>query len=662
MNIIYFGCTRNETKLRLAVENISLTFNLAKATRLFRSLPLPKLLLILLLSFTSLSHALTVHPSWLQESLDKADKLNDKNPALALEFTQSILAKPKEVLNSQGKAALFSRMAEYNYFLGHNEESQKYIDLFYSLETSLSSSDGITLLITHAGLLESQGKAKQAMKLYLQAKSNAEITENKKLLSESYSAIASYFSENYNDSEALKYFQKAYKLKQELGDKLDLAYLNIQMARSYSYIHDDVQAVEFANKAINYFHANEYYYDELLAHNTLAGVYMQMSSYDNAIVSYQKLQETSKLVEKDNMVDLAYIGFAKAYFMKKDIAKAKHYFKLYQEYAPITSSPYANLDILVFSSKIAFADKDIPLTEENIKQSEAILSGLEKDSGASWYIAILDLKADIAVFNEDYKSAFLLQKEARKLFSSYQNSEREKVRSRFKVMFDTDQAILQNQLLERDKQLDKAALKNADQQQKLQVLIIVAISLFASGLGLFIHRQLKSSKMLHKLANTDTLTELANRRYTFIYAENKLNQVKNSKGNFSVIIFDIDHFKQVNDTYGHAGGDIALKDISVIANEYVRNNDVLGRIGGEEFLVILPYASIEQANEVAERIRKAIDTSTRTIDGKQVHITASFGISQLNSESTTFNQIFHQADIALYQAKNSGRNCIKCAD
>ncbi len=77
---------------------------------------------------------------------------------------------------------------------------------------------------------------------------------------------------------------------------------------------------------------------------------------------------------------------------------------------------------------------------------------------------------------------------------------------------------------------------------------------------------------------------------------------------------------------------------------------------------MLPHASAEQANEVAERIRQAIDAAKITIDGKQVHITASFGIAQLNNEHSTFNQIFHRADIALYQAKNSGRNCIKLAD
>lgn len=228
-------------------------------------------------------------------------------------------------------------------------------------------------------------------------------------------------------------------------------------------------------------------------------------------------------------------------------------------------------------------------------------------------------------------------------------------------MFDTDQALLKNKLLERDKQLDKSALENAAQQQKLQSLLISAMSIFALALIFFIYHQRKNSKILHKLANTDALTELANRRYTFIYAENMLAQSKKYQQSFAIIIFDIDHFKKINDTYGHTGGDIALKGISDIANEYVRSNDILGRIGGEEFLVILPNTSSKQAYDIAERIRQGIEKADITLGDEIVNISASFGISQLTQNQPNFNQIFHEADIALYQAKNSGRNCITLA-
>jgi len=632
-----------------------------KTKHFLQSISLVGTFLICLISFSSVSYAVSSHPTWLQESLDKVDKLNDKNPHLALEFAQGLLNKPAEPLDDLGKAALYSRIAEYNFYLGHLDVSQNYIDMFYELNAGLANADSVSLLIVHAEVLGSQGKAKEAMVLYLKAKDNAEAIESKKSLADSYSAIAGSLADNLNDAEALKYCHKAYILTQEFGDELELAYLNIQMSRSYSYIYDDEKAIQLANEAIRYFHDNEYYYDELFAQNTLASIYLPMKEYDKAVASYEIMLILSKHIETENHADIAYLGLARTHLIKKENDKARYFFDLYKQYTAKSTTPFTQIDDLLLSAKIAFADEEIAFAEENVKKAEAILATLDRQAVISWHINILKFKADLAVFEKDFENAYLLQKEAHKLVSSYENREREEIRSKYKVMFDTDQALLKNQLLERDKQLDKVALESSEKQHKLQTSLTITISLLSLGLAFFIYRQRKNSAILHKLANTDTLTELANRRYTFIYAENMLLQAKKNTQDFSIIIFDIDHFKKINDTYGHSGGDIALKDIAEIANEFVRNNDILGRIGGEEFLVILPNTSSKQAYEVAERIRQAIVTKDITLGDKVVNISASFGISQLAKNQQNFNQIFHEADIALYQAKNSGRNCISLA-
>lgn len=619
------------------------------------------IILLCIIGYSSASFAIEPHPAWFQEALTKADELNDKNPVLALEFTQNILSEHANKLTDQAKAALFSRLAEYQYYLGNLDKSLTFINRFYALSSDLTNKEGITTLLIHGGVLDEQGKPKQAMELYLQAEKNAKHTENIKLLADSYTFIASSFSANHNDIEALKYYHQAYLQIQKLDDGLEMAYLKIQMSSSYSYIHDDEKAITLANEAISYFNLHEYYFDELFAQNTLARNYMRMKKYDNAIVVFNRIIELSPQVQKDDLIEVAYLGLTKAYYQKQAFDKARHYFTLYQSVHKNSNSPFTQLDDLLLSASIAFADQKIQLAQDNIQQAEKISATLDKDAILSWHIKILELKTDIAVFNKDFQSAYLLQKKAHELFRSYQNNEREKIRSKYKIMFDTDQALLQNKLLEQDKKLDKAALENAAQQQKSQALLISGISLFAIGLSFFIYRQRKNSKILHKLANTDTLTELANRRYTFIYAESMLAQAKKFQQNFAIIIFDIDHFKKINDTYGHAGGDTALKDIAAIANEYVRNNDILGRIGGEEFLVILPNTSAKQAYEIAERIRLAIESRDIPLGNEIVNISASFGISQLAQNQPSFNQIFHQADVALYQAKNSGRNCIALA-
>jgi len=366
-------------------------------------------------------------------------------------------------------------------------------------------------------------------------------------------------------------------------------------------------------------------------------------------------------VKKENLISIAYLGLAKAHHRKKHNNKARHYFTLYQKAPHNTDSPSFKVESLFLSASIAISDKNNPLAQKNIKKAEQVLAHVDKEAMLSWHIQALDLKAKLAVFNEDYQSAYQLQKEARELFNSYQNSEREKIRSKYKIMLDTDQALLKNQLLEQDKKLAHADLENLAQKHKLQTVLIFIISIFVLALIFFMLRQLKTGKILHRLANTDTLTELANRRYTFTHAERMLSLAKQNAQRFAVIIFDIDHFKQVNDSYGHAGGDVALKDISAIANEFVRDNDILGRIGGEEFLLILPKTSVQQATEIAERIRLGITQAEFIITAEVVTISASFGVAELRDNQQNFNAILHEADMALYQAKNNGRNRVVMA-
>jgi diguanylate cyclase (GGDEF)-like protein len=319
------------------------------------------------------------------------------------------------------------------------------------------------------------------------------------------------------------------------------------------------------------------------------------------------------------------------------------------------------VDNLTLNASIALADKDIPLAQENINQAEDVLSRMVKETSVYWRITIYSLKAKLAVSNNDFQKAYHLQTEVHSLFKSYQNSEREKIRSKYKVMFDTDQALLKNQVLQRDQKLDKAALRYATQQQKLQTLIISIISVFSIVLVWFIFKQWQTGKLLHRLANTDGLTKLANRRYSFIYAEKMMSLAKKSDQRLAIITFDIDLFKLVNDTYGHSGGDIALKSIAAVANDYVRANDILGRIGGEEFLLILPNTSAQQAMVIAERIRIGIEEKELKVADNLVNITASFGVAELNSKKQKFSELFNDADVALYQAKNNGRNQVTLA-
>jgi PAS domain S-box/diguanylate cyclase (GGDEF) domain len=164
-------------------------------------------------------------------------------------------------------------------------------------------------------------------------------------------------------------------------------------------------------------------------------------------------------------------------------------------------------------------------------------------------------------------------------------------------------------------------------------------------------------KALNKLATIDALTNIPNRTYFISIAEREFQRAIEYDISLSVIMMDIDHFKQVNDTYGHAVGDLALQQFASKCIELVGKNDCVGRLGGEEFAILLPETDLEDAVKTGERIRRAVELlEVVTDDGQRVNFTCSMGVAHKKKEDYSFSLLLSRADIALYKAKNSGRN------
>lgn len=162
---------------------------------------------------------------------------------------------------------------------------------------------------------------------------------------------------------------------------------------------------------------------------------------------------------------------------------------------------------------------------------------------------------------------------------------------------------------------------------------------------------------LNYLSNHDPLTGLLNRRCFGTQVAEKMKIITETKKLAALILMDIDHFKHVNDNFGHPIGDIVVKEVSHILMEHIKTNDLATRWGGEEFLIFLFETSIDEAYALADNIRLAIQNKVILADKFQIKITASFGISLLkNNFSNSFDNSYKAADAALYQAKNQGRN------
>jgi diguanylate cyclase (GGDEF)-like protein len=165
------------------------------------------------------------------------------------------------------------------------------------------------------------------------------------------------------------------------------------------------------------------------------------------------------------------------------------------------------------------------------------------------------------------------------------------------------------------------------------------------------------SERIHRTAATiDPLTEIFNRRALLETGRRILGRIAWDKQPVSVLMFDLDHFKKINDRFGHAVGDRALQTFARTAAVRLRATDILGRLGGEEFAAILPGTSLLSAAVAAERVRVAFQADAAEIDGLPIGGTVSIGVAATESPDSDIDTLLAQADIALYAAKASGRN------
>lgn len=174
-----------------------------------------------------------------------------------------------------------------------------------------------------------------------------------------------------------------------------------------------------------------------------------------------------------------------------------------------------------------------------------------------------------------------------------------------------------------------------------------------------ITEQRKLQRSLRRAAQHDSLTGLLNHRCFHERMRAEFNRIKRYGGECALVVFDLDHFKEVNDNYGHPFGDRVLKQVADIANNCVRKSDVVARVGGEEFAILLPHANSDTARRIAERLCGKLAQKVFKIKDQIVSVTASAGVADSRLDDPKPPKVLNAADAALYRAKKLGRNRVE---
>lgn len=261
-----------------------------------------------------------------------------------------------------------------------------------------------------------------------------------------------------------------------------------------------------------------------------------------------------------------------------------------------------------------------------------------------------DDKAALA-YHEKYAAAdkgYLDDVSARQI--AYERAKHEAAANRLQI----DALNKQNEVL----QLQQALGKKAVETSRLYIALLMLAAVF---IALFAYRTKRSQLHFMKLSRVDGLTGIDNRPYFIAQAERELEASRKLAQEVCVILCDLDHFKSINDKYGHAAGDQVLRQAVQACRAHLRASDLFGRFGGEEFCILLPGCSLTDARARCEQLRGAIATIASDT-GASASVSASFGVAATSSSGYELRQLLAHADAALYRAKYAGRNCVVLYD
>jgi diguanylate cyclase (GGDEF)-like protein len=254
----------------------------------------------------------------------------------------------------------------------------------------------------------------------------------------------------------------------------------------------------------------------------------------------------------------------------------------------------------------------------------------------------------------DWRKAYEASVRHAALSQTLAETRRDELSSRLRVAFDSEKKDQENRALARENGLRAVALREAERSRRLQIAVSALIALLAATMAILFWRQVVNTRRMRAMAMTDELTRLPNRRHILALTDIAFDAAKREGRTAAVIVLDIDRFKRINDTLGHAAGDAVLRSVAHTCRVELRATDHIGRIGGEEFLVVLHSATALQAHEIAERLRLAVEHLDLNSIAPDLHITISLGICVTGDYDSS--AAIAAADSMLYLAKENGRN------
>jgi diguanylate cyclase (GGDEF)-like protein len=446
--------------------------------------------------------------------------------------------------------------------------------------------------------------------------------------------------------------QEAYLEAYALKDRFLIAVINETYGAIYGYLEDYEKSIEYYQKALNTYEHLNYPAHVAEAIYGIAATYRYWKKFDLSIHYFELYQEKIAYTPNTDISFFSAYGLGMTLAEKGDCQKAIDVIN-----RALTLNGLIDYNAELYKQQVHcfILLGELEQAHASLIKAENIFTSLPELVGTQWQLEVIKLASELAHAKNKDREAFQLSRQYYEKYSKLQEKKSSTRLTTARAAMETERKYIEQALtLQREKVV---ALENESlSQQELQNLYLMIFILCGSVIVItVITIQYKNNKKMYVLSIKDPLSNLYNRRYIFEYFSSYLKNVIVDKTELSVILFDIDDFKAVNDKFGHPVGDAVIKKIADICHDVFRNEDTIGRIGGEEFLCVLPRTDKKQCKVIAERFLKKISHHV-FIETPGLQITVSIGIASLSKLSPTSEMLYLHADEALYQAKHNGKN------
>ncbi|MDO6566604.1 diguanylate cyclase [Alteromonas sp. 1_MG-2023] len=451
--------------------------------------------------------------------------------------------------------------------------------------------------------------------------------------------------------------QDAYKNLVSLNNPFFNGLLEESLGDTYNYLGNYTKSIEYYEGALAFFDSLNY---RPLVASTLLGLAMvnrKLENWDDALTYFERYEIALEFTNEHSEKFFLHYGRAMTLAEKGDCTAAVSAI----ENALSLSGPIDyNAELYKKRALCNLALDNLAAAKQDLAKARNIIEGIDALHGTQWHLELDYIDGLVAFKDDKFEQAFEFIHVYYKDFLELQRLNNSEYVTQVQATMEAERKDKEIALLKQQAQLQAVTAREQSLKVRQKNMLLAGVVLIFALLLIFVVYQNKNSKKLLALSIRDDLTGLHNRRYFFDYFENNLVKLNPEHVGLALISFDIDNFKHINDSLGHHVGDEVIKTVAQTAANTLRTNDVIARIGGDEFIIALPRTTLLQAKEIAKRVLENIRSHRFTTkEGADFTVTASLGVAyhhQNEKIALDVKSLMESADTALYESKRAGKN------